>query len=44
MGISLGWKRYVGIDGENVSIKTFGAFRTGAVVMELFGFTTENVV
>jgi transketolase len=44
MGISLGWERYVGIDGKIVSIETFGASGTGAAVMELFGFTTENVV
>lgn len=44
MGISLGWERYVGIDGKIVSIETFGASGTGAAVMELFGFTIENVV
>ncbi|WP_066070897.1 transketolase [Neobacillus soli] len=44
MGISLGWDRYVGQEGEIISIETFGASGTGAAVMELFGFTTENVV
>ncbi|QGQ45257.1 transketolase [Metabacillus sediminilitoris] len=44
MGISLGWERYVGMDGKIVSIETFGASGTGAAVMELFGFTTENIV
>ncbi|WP_342046503.1 transketolase [Bacillus sp. OTU530] len=44
MGISLGWERYVGFEGEILSIETFGASGTGAEVMELFGFTTENVV
>lgn len=44
MGISLGWERYVGLEGKILSIETFGASGTGAAVMELFGFTTENVV
>ena len=44
MGISLGWDRYVGQKGKIISIETFGASGTGAAVMELFGFTTENVV
>jgi transketolase len=44
MGISLGWERYVGLEGKVLSIETFGASGTGAAVMELFGFTTENVV
>lgn len=44
MGISLGWERYVGTKGKVLSIETFGASGTGAAVMELFGFTTENVI
>ena len=44
MGISLGWDRYVGPKGKKISIETFGASGTGSAVMELFGFTTENVV
>ncbi|MGZ7148860.1 transketolase [Bacillus sp. BC08] len=44
MGISLGWERYVGQEGKVLSIETFGASGTGAEVMNLFGFTTENVV
>jgi len=44
MGISLGWERYVGFEGKVLSIETFGASGTGSAVMELFGFTTENVV
>ncbi|PGY06674.1 transketolase [Bacillus sp. AFS031507] len=44
MGISLGWERYVGSEGKVLSIETFGASGTGTAVMELFGFTTENVV
>lgn len=44
MGVSLGWERYVGQEGKILSIDTFGASGTGAEVMNLFGFTTENVV
>ncbi|WP_141430410.1 transketolase [Bacillus sp. 03113] len=44
MGISLGWERFVGFEGKVLSIDTFGASGTGADVMELFGFTTDNVV
>lgn len=44
MGISLGWERYVGAEGTVLSIETFGASGTGNEVMELFGFTADNVV
>ncbi|WHY67403.1 transketolase [Neobacillus sp. SuZ13] len=44
MGISLGWERFVGLEGKVLSIETFGASGTGAEVMELFGFTVKNVV
>ncbi|WP_410982681.1 transketolase [Bacillus cereus] len=44
MGVSLGWERYVGQEGKVLSIETFGASGTGAEVMNLFGFTTDNVV
>ncbi|HFJ9426705.1 transketolase [Bacillus cereus] len=44
MGVSLGWERYVGQEGKVLSIETFGASGTGTEVMNLFGFTTENVV
>ncbi|PLT33102.1 transketolase [Bacillus sp. V5-8f] len=44
MGISLGWERFAGLQGKVLSIDTFGASAPGNQVMELFGFTTENVV
>ncbi|HDR5352519.1 TPA: transketolase [Bacillus thuringiensis] len=44
MGVSLGWERYVGQEGKVLSIETFGASGTGTEVMNLFGFSTENVV
>jgi transketolase len=44
MGIRLGWERYVGFEGEVLSIESFGASGEGTAVMKHFGFTTENVV
>ncbi len=43
-GISMGWCRYVGVEGDVVSVETFGASAPGGTIMEKFGFTTENVV
>ncbi|WP_050616305.1 transketolase [Bacillus testis] len=44
MGISLGWERYIGLDGVSLSINTFGASGKGNEVMEYFGFTVDKVV
>ena len=44
MGASLGWHRYVGFDGELVTIDKFGASGNGNTVMKEYGFTVENVV
>lgn len=44
MGASLGWHRYVGFDGELVTIDKFGASGNGNTVMREYGFTVENVV
>lgn len=43
-GSSMGWHRYVGIDGEIISIDDFGASAPGNQLFERFGFTIENVV
>jgi len=43
-GISMGWCRYVGAEGDVISVERFGASAPGKVVMEKFGFTTDNVV
>jgi transketolase len=42
-GISQGWCRYVGDDGDVISIETFGASAPGEVMLREFGFTVENV-
>jgi transketolase len=38
------WRKWVGLDGDVVSIDTFGASGPGGQVMSHFGFTTNNVV
>ncbi|MEH7351705.1 transketolase [Gottfriedia acidiceleris] len=44
MGSSFGWHKYVGFDGEVISIDTFGASAPGNLLMEKFGFTVDHVV
>lgn len=44
MGSSLGWAKYVGDEGDTLTIDTFGASGEGKQVMESFGFTVDNVV
>lgn len=44
MAASLGWERYVGLDGDVLAIDRFGASAPGNKVMEEYGFTVENIV
>ncbi|WP_042144659.1 transketolase [Paucisalibacillus sp. EB02] len=44
MGSSLGWERYVGLDGKIMGIDTFGASANGEKLIEEYGFTVKNVV
>ena len=39
-----GWVKYVGLDGDTVTMKGFGASAPGDLLFEKFGITTENVV
>lgn len=41
---SFGWHKYVGLDGEVVTIDTFGASGPAEILFREFGFTVENVV
>jgi transketolase len=41
---SFGWSKYIGTEGDSVSIDRFGASAPGSVCMEKFGFTVDNVV
>ena len=43
-GVRLGWDRYVGPEGDVISLDRFGASAPHEVVFEKFGFTTENIV
>lgn len=43
-GVSLGWHKYVGTEGDTVSIDRFGASAPGGVCMEKFGFSVDNVI
>ncbi|MGC8786229.1 MAG: transketolase [Anaerolineae bacterium] len=43
-GVSQGWCRYVGAQGDVVSIERFGASAPYKVLFKEFGFTVENVV
>jgi transketolase len=42
-GATLGWRFYLGPQIDVIWVDTFGASAPGAVVMEHYGFTVENV-
>lgn len=44
MGVSQGWKKYVGDYGECLSIETFGASAPDNILFKEYGFTKENVI
>jgi len=41
---SFGWGKYVGLDGEIISIDHFGASAPASVLFKEFGITVDNVV
>tara|TARA_A100001037_G_scaffold81787_1_gene73871 strand:- start:342 stop:2351 length:2010 start_codon:yes stop_codon:yes gene_type:complete len=41
---SFGWHKYIGLDGDAVTMNSFGASAPGGTCMEKFGFTVENVL
>lgn len=43
-GSSLGWHKYVGMNGKIISMESFGASAPGGQLFERFGFTVDNVV
>jgi transketolase len=43
-GVSLGWAKYVGLEGDTLTVDKFGASAPGEDVFKEFGFTVENVV
>jgi transketolase len=42
-GSTLGWWKYVGLDGDVLGLDRFGASAPGATVLKELGFTAENV-
>jgi len=42
-GVKLGWKQWVGDEGDSISIEHYGASAPGDVVLEKFGYTADNV-
>ena len=42
--VSFGWGRYLGSEGDSISIDRFGASAPGPVALEKFGYTVDNVV
>jgi transketolase len=43
-GTRFGWDRYLGSEGDMVSVDRFGVSCPGGTAMEKFGFTVDNVV
>ena len=43
-GRHTGWERYVGPEGEYVTVETYGESGPGAEVMQHYGFSVESVV
>jgi transketolase len=41
---SFGWHKYIGTEGDIVSIDRFGASAPGGVCLEKFGFSVDNVL
>jgi transketolase len=41
---SFGWHKYVGTEGDTVTIDSFGASAPGGTCMEKFGFSVDNVL
>ncbi|MCU0548632.1 MAG: hypothetical protein MUC48_04720, partial [Leptolyngbya sp. Prado105] len=41
---SFGWQKYMGSEGDMISIERFGISAPGGVAMEKFGYTVDNVV
>ena len=42
-GVSQGWHRYVGDQGEMFGVNRFGASAPGAEMLRQYGFTVENI-
>jgi transketolase len=43
-GVALGWSKWVGDQGDSISIEHFGASAPGPTVLEKFGYNLDNIV
>ncbi|HEY2569904.1 MAG TPA: transketolase [Solirubrobacteraceae bacterium] len=43
-GATIGWWKWVGLDGDVLGLDRFGASAPGTTVLEKLGFTSENIV
>jgi transketolase len=43
-GVSLGWAKYVGLEGDTLTVDRFGTSAPANDVFKEYGFTVENVV
>ena len=43
-GVTMGWQRWVGDNGDVLGVDRFGASAPGGTVLEKYGFTVDNVV
>jgi transketolase len=42
-GVALGWKQWIGDDGDSVALERFGASAPGTTVLEKLGYSVDNV-
>lgn len=43
-GVSLGWEKYVGLDGKIISIDKFGTSAPGDKIFEEYGISVNNII
>jgi len=43
-GVSMGWERYVGMDGAVISMERYGASAPANILFEKFGFLVDDVI
>jgi transketolase len=43
-GTSIGWERYVGLDGKSIGIDSFGISAPGSLVYDHFNITAKQVI
>ena len=41
---TIGWERYVGLDGKVIGLERFGTSAPGKIILKRLGFSIENIV